>query len=262
MRKSEVMKDMKIFQARVRDGEALLGFAMSFPSPGVIEMIGAGWDWVWLDSQHGQLDYADLIACVRACEACGIGSIVRVPSHEAGAIGRALDMGASGVMVPMVDTAEQAQRLVEAVRFPPLGCRSFGGRRVYDVWGPGYAHEEGRAGALVVQIETPEAVANAEAIAAVEGVDVLFVGADDLKLRLEIPMGTPALESKEVMQALEKTGVAAKKAGKMAGCVAFDRDTLQLVLRYGHRLVAGGSDAYFLRTAAAERRQDLRDVME
>ena len=247
------------FVKRLREGQVQIGFAMSFPCPGTIELIGRGWDWVWIDSQHGQLEYRDILECVRVCDGQGLGSVVRVPSHEYGAIGRALDMGASGIMAPMVDTADQAAHLVEAAKFPPLGKRSFGGRRVVDGKGRDYAATANTDTLLVAQIETPEAVANAEAIAA-QGVDVLFFGAEDFKLRLGIPMTKPAHECEEVAAALKTTAEAARAAGKVSGCVASAPDMLRLALRLGNTLLAGTSDAGLLRTASAAKLTEMRDI--
>ena len=101
-------------------GRPLLGLNIMYPSPGVVERIGANWDWIWLDGQHGEIGYAEMLALVRACDLINRPALVRVPGHEAGPIGRALDLGAAGVIVPCVDTPEQAQSLVEAAKFPPL----------------------------------------------------------------------------------------------------------------------------------------------
>jgi 2-keto-3-deoxy-L-rhamnonate aldolase RhmA len=108
---------------------------------------------------------------------------VRVAGHEAGPIGLALDMGATGVIVPCVDTAEQARALVTAAKFPPLGNRSYGGRRPIDLHGRMYAHTANEDTLLLLQIESPLAITNAEQIAAIPGVDGLFLGPDDIMFR-------------------------------------------------------------------------------
>ena len=92
----------------------MLGFGIMWPQVGMIERIGGDWDWFWIDSQHGQLDYRDVLAAVRACNLVGRPAVVRVPGHEPGPIGKMLDTACEAVMVPMVETAQEAQALVRA----------------------------------------------------------------------------------------------------------------------------------------------------
>ena len=108
--------------ARLANGEVLLGMGFMYPAAGIIEGAGRGWDWAWIDGQHGEMDYRTTLECVRVAQACGLLPVVRVPGHEYGFIGPAMDMAPAGIMIPMVDTAEQAQQLVESMRFGP-SCR-------------------------------------------------------------------------------------------------------------------------------------------
>ena len=124
---------MALLLERMNDGEIALGFGLGLPAAAIIEHACGGWDWLWIDGQHGQHDYRSMLECVRAADACDIAPIVRVPGHDYGTIGRVLDMRPAGIMVPMIDTAEDARAVVDAVRFPPLGKRSYGGRRSIDV---------------------------------------------------------------------------------------------------------------------------------
>ncbi len=243
---------------KLKSGQVMLGVAVTLPAPAMIEQFGTAWDWVWIDGQHGQLDYRTILECVRVADAVNLPPVVRVPGHEYGIVGPIIDMRPSAIMVPMVDTPEQARRVVEASRFPPLGKRSYGGRRVRDLEGPQYFRTANTEMLVLAQIETPEAVANAEAIAAIPGVDALFFGADDLKVRLGVPVGTPVPESDSLVQAMAKTGRAAKNAGKFAGCVAGDVATLSLAISHGYQIIAGGSDIQFLRMVSETKLQDLR----
>ena len=247
---------------KLKSGQIVLGVSITFSAPGMIEHFGAGWDWVWIDGQHGQLDYRTILECVRIADAMGIAPVVRVPGHEYGTIGPMIDMRPSGIMVPMVDTAEQARRVVEAARFPPLGKRSYGGRRIRDLEGAEYFRTANTEMLILAQIETPEAVANAEAIAATPGVDALFFGADDLKVRLGIPVGTAVPDSDQLTQAMEKTSRAAKNVGKFAGCVALNVSTLSLAISQGYRIIAGGGDVPFFREVAGKKLKELRDAIE
>jgi 4-hydroxy-2-oxoheptanedioate aldolase len=239
-------------------GQHALGFSVGFPAPGIIECIGAGWDWAWIDGQHGQHDYRSLLECVRAADALGLAPVVRASGHEYSLVGTVLDMGVVGVMIPMVDTAEQAREVVRAVRFPPLGARSYGGRRVVDLRGRDYCHTANEEVLLVVQIETREALAQAEAIAAVEGVDALFFGPDDVKLRLGIPINTGLLESDQLLRSLEAVAGAARNAGKISGTIAANAAVLGRVRGMGCLLNVGGSDVGFLRTGAQQKLSELR----
>lgn len=247
----------KAFAERIRANEALIGMAISFPTPGIVEQVGGMWDWLWIDGQHGQLDYSDIVACVRMADAVGSASIVRVPSLEYGAIGRMADLAPAGIMAPMVNSAEDAKAVVNALRYPPLGQRSYGGRRIVDVAGRGYYERTNTETVLVAQIETPEAVECAEAIAATEGVDVLFVGADDLKVRLGIPIDTAFENSRALTDIMTRVADAARKAGKAVGCVAATPETLSAALALGYRLLAGGSDGAFMKAEATRRREAL-----
>jgi 4-hydroxy-2-oxoheptanedioate aldolase len=246
---------------KLKDGQVVLGVSLTFSAPGMIEHFGAGWDWVWIDGQHGQMDYRTLQECVRIADAMGIPPVVRVPGHEYGIIGPVLDMRPAGVMVPMVDTAEQAKQVVDAVRYPPLGKRSYGGRRIGDLEGRDYFKTTNQDLLLMAQIETPEAVTNAEAIAATPGVDALFFGADDLKVRWGIPMNTAVPDSDQLSKAMEKTARAAKNAGKYAGCVAVAVPTLSLAMSQGYLILAGGGDVVFFRDACSKRLKELRDAI-
>lgn len=247
---------------KLKSGQVVLGVSVNYPAPGMIEILGAGWDWVWIDGQHGQLDYRTILECVRVADGVGIAPVVRVPGHEYGIIGPMIDMRPSGIMVPMVDTAEQARRVVEAARFPPLGKRSYGGRRIRDLEGAEYFRTANTDMLILAQIETPEAVANAEAIAATPGIDALFFGADDLKVRLDLPPTLAVTESDQLMKAMERTGRAAKNAGKLSGCVAANSPTLSLAISQGYQIIAGGGDVLFLREAAPKKLKELRDAIE
>ena len=119
-----------------------LGFCSMYPVSGIIERIGQDWDWCWIDSQHGQWKVGETIDAVRACDLIGIFSMVRVPGYDAGIIGTTLDTGCHAIMVPMVDTKKLAQEAVTAAKFPPLGKRSYGGRRPIDLYGRAYSHSD------------------------------------------------------------------------------------------------------------------------
>lgn len=250
-----------LFVQQLRDGNVALGFHLMFPAAGIIECACSGWDWLWIDGQHGQHDYRSILECVRVADAQGVAPIVRVPGHEPGVIGRVMDMRPAGIMVPMVDSAKDARRVVQAMCFPPLGARSFGGRRAIDLDGREYLQTANETALLLAQIETPEALQNAGDIASVEGVDVLFFGPDDMKVRMGIPINTPVDESDQLIEAMRTTISAANKAGKIGGCVAGTPKALRTAVSMGYRLVVGGGDVALLRTTASARLAELQRVL-
>lgn len=245
---------------KLKNGEVALGVGLTYPNPNCIESMAKGWGWLWIDGQHGQLDYATILHAVQVAQGAGIPTITRVPGHEPGFISMALDTATDGIMVPMVDTPEQAEEIVKAVYFPPLGNRSYGGRRVIDVRGMDYYKTANEDLLVVAQIETPEALSRAEEIVAVDGIDVLFFGSDDMKMRLGLPIDTPIHEPKELRRAAEAVAAAARNADKIAGCVAATAVSFRHAVSQGYRLIVGGADIGFLRAASAAKLAELREL--
>ncbi len=243
-------------------GEPALGFALMYPSPSSMECTAAGWDWVWVDAQHGQMDYATILYTIQIAELLGLSTIVRPSGNELNMFGPILDACATGLMVPMVNSVEQAREVVKAFYFPPLGERSYGGRRVIDVHGREYYQEANDNVLLVAQIETPEALQDAEQIAAVDGVDVIFFSPDDLKIRMDLPINSTPLTSDELGKAMQQVGQAARNAGKIAGCIGATAESLKMAVSEGYLLVVGGADAIFLRTASTAKIEELRAALD
>ena len=241
-------------------GRPLLGLSVMYPSPGAVERIGPDWDWMWLDGQHGEMGYEQVLALVRACDLIGRPAVVRVPGHDFGAIGKTLDMGAAAVITPVVDTVEQAQAVVNAAKFPPLGKRSYGGRRPIDFQGRNYSDTANRDTLLIAQIESPQAVDNSDAIAAVEGVDALFLGPDDLMLRRGYSMTSP--RSKETLgKDMEVVIRACQKHGKVGVMVGVGEEMLKLCLSMGFQMIVSGGDVGFLAGGSKQASGDARAVI-
>lgn len=247
---------------KLKRDEVALGVGLMYPSPSCIESMGKGWDWLWLDAQHGQLDYAAILHGVQVADLTGLSPVVRLPGHAPDVIGRILDTRARGLVVPLVNTADEARAIVQAAYFPPLGARSFGGRRVTDVGGREYYQTANEGLLLAVQIETLEAISRAEEMAAVEGVKALFFGPDDMKMRMGIPINTPIHESDKLAQAMDGMARITRDAGKFAGCVAAQADSLKMAVSLGYRLIVGGSDVVFLRTASAAKLEELHNALK
>ncbi|MBN1808774.1 MAG: hypothetical protein JW909_06865 [Planctomycetes bacterium] len=233
---------MQNFRSVLNSGEYQFGCVITYPPPGAVERIGRDWDWFWLDAQHGELDYSDVLALVRACDALDRPAFVRVPSHEPGWIMRALDTAAAGIIVPQVCCAAEAAEAVKAARFPPVGSRSYGGRRVVDMRGRGYSDTANSDTLLMVQLESPAAIAQAAEIAAVEGVDILLVGPDDVSLSAGgISMTAP--KPVDMLKAWHEPVIeACRLHGKIPAAIGMGAELVSFYAAMGFRMLACGSD--------------------
>ena len=231
------------------------------PAPAILERIGKDWDWVWLDGQHGQIaGYDTMLAMVRACQAAGTLAFVRVPGHETSGISLALDMGADAVIVPQVDTVEQARRAVQAAKFPPLGNRSFGGRRPIDLQGRGYVREPGGKPWLICQIESPESLDNVEEIAALPGVDGLFLGPDDYLLRRGVSIDTDD-DDALVAGAISRMAAACRPRHKALLCVGVGAAKFRLCLDHGATHIVAGGDVGFVAAGSKSALETARQTL-
>jgi 4-hydroxy-2-oxoheptanedioate aldolase len=209
-------------------------------------MGGAGFDWVIVDAQHGGLVVGDLVPMIQALQLGGTPTVVRVPWTDPPTIMRVLDFGAAGVLVPMVNTPQDAAAAAAAMRYPPDGIRSYGQTR------PRYAStsEANADVVLLVMIETVEALDNVDAIAATPGVDGLFVGPVDLGLSLGLPLDFTG-SAPAVAEAIDRVVAAAGRAGKFAGCVSSGADQAADLVRRGVMFVTLGADVGYLRAGIA-----------
>lgn len=215
-------------------------------------MSGMGFDWLCVDMQHGMLSYDDLTYMLPAISTQDTIPFVRVPWNEPYEIMKALDAGAYGVIVPMVNNAEEAAQAVAACRYPPDGNRSFGPIRAALYGGRGYAAEANGQIACIAMVETAEGIDKLDEIAATPGLDAIYIGPSDLGYALGL--GPAAFDDPlhvetvgRIFAACRANGVA---AGIHAGSLAFTRKCLE----QGFNLVTLGSDAGFMGQAA---RRDL-----
>ena len=241
------------------DRKPLFGLCISYSSPGIIERIGPDWDWIWIDGQHSEPHRGDLPNLVRACDLIRRPVVVRTSGHDYGSIGHILDSGAAGVIVPCVDTEEQAHALVQAAKFPPLGGRSYGSRRIVDLRGRNYSDTANENTLLIAQIESPLAITNVEAIAAVPGVDALFLGPDDIMLRRGLPMSMPRTPE-TLGDDMRAVIAAARRHGKRAVAVAVTPEMIRFAIELGYDLVTAGSDVGFLSKGSAEARARVSEL--
>jgi 4-hydroxy-2-oxoheptanedioate aldolase len=200
---------------RSRLTSGAIGFWLTLPATVSAEKVAhLGYDFLGLDLQHGQSEYRDALGVLGAVGSTGIRLIARVPANEAWWIGRVLDAGAAGVIVPMINDAAEARRAVAACRYPPLGERSYGPLRsgMYIGPDPEVANE---VVACIVMIETTRGLANVEEIASVPGVDGLFVGPSDLAISLGLKPGVTG--NARFDESMARIRTAASNAGIAVG---------------------------------------------
>jgi 4-hydroxy-2-oxoheptanedioate aldolase len=234
-------------RSRVLAGETLFGAWLGLGSPMAAELLGrAGYDWLVVDLEHGAATEAELLAHLTAIEGTGAAALVRPQSGERLRIGRALDLGAEGVVVPRLDTADQVREAVTFLRYPPAGQRGVAlltrGARLGSVGhGDVASLNEGIVG--IIQIETPSALEAADAIAAIDGVDVLFVGPADLSHSLGVP---GQFGDATYLAALELVVAACRAHGKAAGILLYDPASFGPHLEMGFTFVGLGADLSFV----------------
>lgn len=207
-----------MLKARFAAGEKAINGWCAIPSAVVAEMMGrAGFDMVTVDLQHGLIDYPMALTMVQVLQGLPAPILARVPWNEPGIIAKVLDAGFSGLICPMVNTAEDARALVQASRYAPLGGRSFGPTRANMVHGAAYVKTANDTILVLAMIETAQALENLDTILAVPGIDGVYVGPSDLRLSLGLE---PTLDpsAPQVLEAIAQIGARAKAAGKVAGC--------------------------------------------
>ena len=236
---------------KIRAGEVLFGAWAGLGSPAAAELLGrSGLDWVVIDLEHGAGTEAELLAHLTAVEVTGTAALVRPQSGERLRIGRALDMGAEGVVVPRLDTHEEVVEAVTFLRYPPAGQRGVAlltrGARLGTVNHAGVAAlNDDIAG--IFQIESPFAVEAADAFASTDGVDVLFVGPTDLSHSLGIPgqFANPTYQD-----ALRRVVAACRAHGKAAGILLYDPASFGPHLDLGFTFMGIGADISFVNDGA------------
>jgi len=234
---------MRSIASRLRAGELLFGTWCNLGSSLTAEIAGrSGVDWLVLDLEHGAGDFGDLLHQLQAVDATPAVPIVRVSWNDAVQIKRVLDLGASGIMMPNVQTEDEARDAVRAMRYPPNGIRGVSRLNRAAAFGLDFADyftSSGESLLTAVQIETPKAVDNVEAIAAVEGVDLLFVGPVDLTTSMGIQ---GEYDGPRFRDALKRVANACSAHGKAGGILAITEDLLKATIDLGFTFIAMGSD--------------------
>lgn len=243
-------------RASIRASDPVVGGWVSIGHPSVAEITAAaGPDFVTVDTEHAALGIESVESAIRGIEAAGDAvPIVRVPSVDPVAIKRVLDTGAAGLLVPRVETPDEARTVVDAATYPPEGIRGTAGGRASDYGVDLATHLDGSDGAdgaitRIVQVETETALENAADIAAVDGVDALFVGPADLSTALDVPLDYDAPAFRD---AVADVVDAAESAGLPTGIFVTDPDRMDDWLDLGFDFAIVGYDAAFLRSGTRE----------
>jgi 2-keto-3-deoxy-L-rhamnonate aldolase RhmA len=243
------------FRERVAGGDTLIGTMLTLPSPAVAEILAdAGFDWLFLDAEHGPLAVGDLLAIIRAVDS--IPCVVRVERADEVAIKRVLDIGAAGVIVPQVNSAETAAAVVRHARYAPEGARGVGLARAHR-YGFGFADylaSANAATAVIVQAEHADAIENIEAIVAVPGVDAVLLGPYDLSASLG-RMGD--IEHPVVQQAIDHVTSVCRQAGMPLGYFGISAAAVRPFIDRGYTLIVAGVDTLLLGSGARQLREAL-----
>jgi 4-hydroxy-2-oxoheptanedioate aldolase len=244
---------MTDLRRRILAGDTLIGSFSDLGSPLAAELLGrAGMDWTVLDLEHGAGTEADLLALLYAVGTTPMAAIVRPQSAERLRVGRALDLGAAGIMLPQLQSIDQVREAASFLRYPPVGVRGVALRTRGGGLGTLTHGEVARVVneriVGIVQIESVGALAAADDIAALEEVDVLFVGPADLSHALGVP---GRFDDPTYLEALRVAVDAAKRHGKAAGILLYDAAALERHLELGFRFIGLGAEGSFVSAGAA-----------
>lgn len=259
------MRPSKIL-AKIRAGQparlALMGY---FVPPFIAYAAYEGYDGVWLDLEHHAMDAREIQTLLAFCHRYDLDMMIRPPTREKGALYRYLEDGATGLMIPHVGDAAAARELVSKVKFPPLGDRGVEGFGLETNFGLDIqqsawelVEHANRETFLIVQIETPEGLANVDSIAAVAGVDGLFIGPFDLSIRME---HQPNNQRVPFEATVARVAAACKTYGKAWGSFALTADDIRFQYARGAQLLCLGADYLLLRRGLSQSRAELDSVL-
>jgi 4-hydroxy-2-oxoheptanedioate aldolase len=241
-------------------GENVVNGWLALPSSFSAELMAhQGWDSLTIDLQHGLIDYQIAVSMLQAISTTNTVPLVRVPFLDPAIIMKILDAGAYGIICPLINTAEDAARFVDACRYPPQGVRSCGPIRANLYAGPDYVAEANRTVLSIAMIETRSALEQLDAILSIDGLDAIYVGPSDLALSLGYP---PRLDPTEpvVVEAIENILARTIEKKIPAGIHTESPAYAQKMLEHGFRFVTVASDARLLVSKAKEVLQALRSV--
>lgn len=253
---------MNILKSRIRNGETLVGTFLTLGDPMATEIVAkAGFDWVLIDLEHGIGSERDVLHQMQALSSTNVSAVVRVEGIQRQRIHKVLDLGVQGIVFPHIKTAEEASRSALSMRYTPEGHRGVAKMVRASNFGEDfteYYNNQKQNLLCIIQIETQEALMNIEEIAAIDDIDVLFIGPADLSMTLGI---FGQLEHEKFLEAEAKIIEAAKKFNKAVGFLLYDPANFQKYYDKGVRFFACGTDAHFLSNRAKVVAQQLKAMV-
>ncbi len=248
---------MPMLNKRLKDGEVLVGTLVGMGSPEAAEALSlSGMQWLFVDMEHSAMGIGAVQSILQAA-APATPCLVRPPAADEGWLKKSLDIGPAGLIVPHVNTADEARRVIRLTRYPPLGGRSIGIARAqgYGLHFEQYLQRANDEVAIVLQIEHRDAVDNIESIAAVKGIDGLYIGPYDLSAS----MGKPgAVNDPDVQEAIGRVETCAREAGIPLGIFVAAPEAAGAYIRRGYQLITVGVDALMLAQAAKRILSDVK----
>jgi 4-hydroxy-2-oxoheptanedioate aldolase len=254
-------------KTQLREGHPKMGLFLNSHSPTVAEQLAhSGYDWLLVDTQHGPMGFLELSAMLAGISNGGAKSMVRVAGfHDRGGIQQSLDMGADGVLVPYINTADEARQAVTCARYPTAGTRSvyFPQRSMNRAGLLGYAGAANSNTVVALQVETASCIENIDEIAAVPGVDILFLGQNDLCMSMglyekyEFPH---MYTSPELQNATDKPCAAAKRNNVILGLFLFGTSRVAEFLAKGFTFISIGNDLHHILTQATNYVKDMESI--
>lgn len=247
-------------KVKLESGQVVIGLFVTIGHPDVTERLSTvGLDWLLLDAEHAPLGFETLQTMMQAMRGESCSPIIRVQWNDPVIIKRALDIGAHGVLVPWVNTREEAEAAVAACKYPPRGIRGCGPRRAQIVGGPDYIFTANDTLVVAVQIESATAVENIDEIVAVDGVDTVYIGPVDLSMDM---FGVPGKwDDPSYLAAFDRVLEAANKAGKPAGMYCH-AGNVEWAIEKGFRFLTIGNDDGILTTAVGQAVETARQSVK
>jgi 2-dehydro-3-deoxyglucarate aldolase len=245
------------FRKRLWARESLIGTMVTLPVPALAEILAdLGFDWLFVDGEHGPLETREILAILQAV-GDRVPCLVRVPGAEEPPIKKALDLGAEGIIVPQVNTVQQAASVVRYARYAPAGSRGVGLARAhgYGLRFQEYLDAANQSVAVIVQAEHAQAVENIESIVKVEGIDAVLIGPYDLAASLG-KMGQ--IDDRAVTDAIDHVKNTCQAAGVPLGYFGVSAQAIRPYMERGYRMIAAGVDTLFLAGAAKRLLEELR----
>lgn len=237
---------------KLRSGQPTVGAWLSLCSPAAAEsMAQIGWDWLVVDVEHSPVGFETMVGCFRAIQLGGAVPMARVPWNDTVWIQRTLDAGAMGLVIPMVNSADDARQAVADMKYATRGQRSYGGSRLAAYIDGDYRTWADQHLSVIVMIETIQAVEQAEAILSVEGVDGCFIGPNDLALSMGLSLNETGPGTRHEAAMLQVLA-AARACGKAAGKHCFSPADVNTRIAQGFQFLGLASDAVFMARAAQE----------